>query len=604
MGIFYLLSLFPSLAWASPQPYHCRCRPHQSCWPSPEEWDALNASINGNLVAVRPVAAVCHDGGAQSEACQTVQEQWSNSTWRASQPGAVQFANWEAWPERNQTCHIETPFDQACGQGRISRYSTVAKSTSDIQETVHFAKEHDLRLAIKNSGHCFLGRSTAPESLQLLMNGLKDIDIVDDFVPEGAPSGQSEGPAVTIAAGVSLQELYRALGDKKRVAVAGASHTVGAAGGYIQGGGHSFLGPWKGMASDNALQFTVVTANGDLVVASDYQNSDLFWALRGGGGGTFGVVVDVTVRTFDEAPVIFSNLNITTASGHPDFWKAMVQFHAHIPALNDAGGAGYYYVFPELPWVDNTTISGFTATLMFPNQTDVAKVNRAFAPLLTRLNGTAAVATQYAAVQLPDINTLISNVLLTGDADSTGGTALVGSRLFSRDLLLSQAGPERLVSALKSVLTEFGGVATGHIVAGGAVAGGTVGEKGQKVDSALHPAWREAATHITIGATWDPYASLAEQEAIRKNLTEVEVEKLRSVEGADKMGAYLNEANAYEKNFQSSFWGSNYPRLYAIKQKWDPTGLFIARSGVSSEDWDAEGLCRVGEGHRLDHYQL
>jgi hypothetical protein len=124
------------------------------------------------------------------------------------------------------------------------------------------------------------------------------------------------------------------------------------------------------------------------------------------------------------------------------------------------------------------------------------------------------------------------------------------------------------------------------------VAGGSVAKNGRNIDSALNPAWREAATHITIGASWGPNASLAEQEAIRKNLTDVEVERLRSVEGADKMGAYLNEANAYEKDFQSSFWGSNYPRLYAIKQKWDPEGLFITRSGVGSENWDAEGLCR------------
>jgi FAD/FMN-containing dehydrogenase len=90
---------------------------------------------------------------------------------------------------------------------------------------------------------------------------MKDILFVDDFMPKGAPEGGSEGPAVTIAAGVALQELYAALGKRGRIAVAGAAHTVGAAGGYIQGGGHSFLGPWKGMASDNALQFTVVTAD-------------------------------------------------------------------------------------------------------------------------------------------------------------------------------------------------------------------------------------------------------------------------------------------------------------------------------------------------------
>lgn len=83
----------------------------------------------------------------------------------------------------------------------------------------------------------------APESLQILTNGMKDIEILKDFKPKGAPSGKSEGPAVTLAAGVSLQELYRALSKEKRVVVAGAAHNVGAAGGYIQGGGQSFLGP-------------------------------------------------------------------------------------------------------------------------------------------------------------------------------------------------------------------------------------------------------------------------------------------------------------------------------------------------------------------------
>lgn len=297
--------------------------------------------------------------------------------------------------------------------------------------------------------------------------------------------------------------------------------------------------------------------------------------------------MDVTLRTFDEAPVVMSNLNITTPSGNPSFWEAMTQFHAHLPALNDAGGAGYYYIFPQLPLTGNTTVSGFTIALFFPNLTNVTKVDQVFAPLLRSLNSTAAVETQYRALSLPNINTLISGVLLRSDADETGSIALVGSRLFSRDLLVSKDGPGRLVSTLRSLLNASGKIATGHIVAGG-----TVAQNRGKIDSALNPAWREAAAHITIGASWDPNASLAEQEAIRKNLTDVEVEQLRSVEGANKMGAYLNEANAYEKGFQSSFWGSNYHRLYAIKQKWDPAGLFITRSGVGSEDWDAEGLCR------------
>lgn len=84
---------------------------------------------------------------------------------------------------------------------------------------------------------------------------------MDDFVPNGAPENKSEGPAVHLAAGVQLPELYAAVARQNRTVVVGSSHSVGAAGGYIQGGGHSPFGAWKGLASDNALEFELVVAN-------------------------------------------------------------------------------------------------------------------------------------------------------------------------------------------------------------------------------------------------------------------------------------------------------------------------------------------------------
>ncbi|KAF7593112.1 hypothetical protein BBP40_011991, partial [Aspergillus hancockii] len=563
--------------------------------PSVSEYDwhshamPCGCSINGNLVAVRPVAAVCHEGGANSSACQEVTASWKNSTWRAAQPGAVQWENWEALPEQNQTCYIESPRDIPCGQGRISLYSALAKSAFDVQATVKFAKEHNLRLVIKNSGHDFLGRSSAPESLQILTNGMKAIRFVDSFKPTGAVGSKDEGPAVTIAAGVSLQDLYAAVAAENRTVVAGTSHTVGAAGGYVQGGGHSALGPWKGMGSDNALEFTAVTANGEIVVANEFQNKDLFWALRGGGGGTFSVVVSVTLRTFDEAPVILANLNITTSMGNPRFWDAVADFHAALPSLNDAGGAGYYFILPDIDF-ENSSLSAMIAMLIFPNQTDTKRIDRLYAPLLSKLNGTVGIITQYAANPLPSIGFLYSNILNKGTSDETSGASFLGSRLFSRDILVSRDGPKKLSSALRSLRTPPGQPILGHVVAGGAVA-----DNAGKIDSALNPAWRKAITHIVITRGWNSTATLAEQEAVRKNLTDVEVPILRAVEGHHKMGAYVNEANPYETDFQASFWGNNYPKLLKIKNKWDPEGLFVVRRGVGSEEWDEWGICRTGK---------
>lgn len=300
--------------------------------------------------------------------------------------------------------------------------------------------------------------------------------------------------------------------------------------------------------------------------------------------------MSVTVRTFDDAPLILANFNITTSAGNPQYWDAVTAFHASLPKINDAQGGGYYWIAPDTKLTENTSVSALTQVFIFPNRTDTAQIDRLYAPLISKLNGTTDVHTQYASYLIPNVGFFFSNIALTGNSDQTGGMSLLGSRLFSRDLLSSNNGSRKLTAALRSIRVGPGSAIIGHLVAGGAVA-----NNAGKVDSALNPAWRRAITHIVIPSGWKPNATLAEQEAVKKNLTNVEVPILRSVEGTDKMGAYLNEANAYESEFQSSFWGENYQRLLEIKKKWDPESLFVVRRGVGSEEWDEWGLCRVGK---------
>ncbi|KAM3548458.1 hypothetical protein MY1884_009170 [Beauveria asiatica] len=279
----------------------CRCRPNDPCWPSQNQWASLNAS-------------------ALSE----------SSVWRDQNPGAVQWTNWEAWPERNETCSFSLPRDVPCRQGRVPLFSVVAETAQHIQEAVRFPASHNIRLAIKNTGHCFLGRSSAPESIQIATYKMKKMEFVDDFVPE-ASRNKSMGSALTLGAGVVLMDIYSETTKRNLTAVFGLSHTVGAAGGYIQGGGHSPLGPWKGMASDNALQFEVVTAD-----------VNLFWALRGGGGGTFGVAVSITIRTFPDVPALALMSDIAFLGPADDrFWDVLAALHQRLPGLADVGGSGY-----------------------------------------------------------------------------------------------------------------------------------------------------------------------------------------------------------------------------------------------------------------------
>ncbi|CAG8760219.1 9747_t:CDS:2, partial [Acaulospora colombiana] len=106
-------------------------------------------------------------------------------------------------------------------------------------------------------------------------------------------------------------DVYKAADEHSVVVVGGGSYSVGAAGGWILGGGHSSLSPQYGLGVDNVVQFEVVTPDGELRTVNAYKNKDLFWALRGGGPG-FGVVTKVTYRTH---PAITSiarlSLNVT-----------------------------------------------------------------------------------------------------------------------------------------------------------------------------------------------------------------------------------------------------------------------------------------------------
>lgn len=244
---------------------------------------------------------------------------------------------------------------------------------------------------------------------------------------------------------------------------------------------------------------------------------------------------------------------------------------------------------PEMPLLgDAISISGMTVVMHFPNMTDKARIDDLFDPLVKTLRSNNGVTALYQSKHVPNIATLIKDALNPGGKEDVGGIKRGSSRLYSRDLLTSPSGADRLVSALRSLHFNPGETVLGNIVAGGAVAANA-----DRVDSALNPAWREALLHLVIERRWAADATLKEQNVVKANITDVEVPILRGVEGAEAMGAYLNEADADETDFQASFWGENYPELYRLKQKWDPTGLFIARKGVGSEDWDDEGLCRV-----------
>lgn len=223
------------------------CTASQKCWPSPFTWSAFNASINGHLVAPRPPAWPCHDPNYDEAACEVVKAQWFDPFWRANQTGAMQDPVWES-PD----CGISSPRNVTCKQGFVPTYAVVAHEASDVSKAVAFAGQHNLRLVVKNTGHDYLGRSSAAGSLSIWLHQLKGMNFTDSFTAAGCSGRTSGVPAVTLGAAEQWLDVYQAANERNITIVGGAARSVGAAGGWVQGGGHGLLGGLYGLAQ----QFT------------------------------------------------------------------------------------------------------------------------------------------------------------------------------------------------------------------------------------------------------------------------------------------------------------------------------------------------------------
>ncbi|KAG8761948.1 hypothetical protein FRC12_009258 [Ceratobasidium sp. 428] len=237
-------------------------------------------------------------------------------------------------------CDIESPRNVTCDQGFIPTYSVAAAGADDISKAVKFASKNNVKLVVKNTGHDYLGRPSGTGTLSVWTHQLKDINFADSFTPSGCPGNDVGVPAVTVGAGTQWLNVYEAANEHNVLVVGGGARSVGAAGGWLQGGGHSPLGGLYGMGVDNVLQFTVVKANGDTVSANRCKNKDLFWALRGGGGSTYGIALDVTYKThppLKNAIGVTFGIN-TTDSGQ--MIEAFKVFMCSLPTIMDKVGGG------------------------------------------------------------------------------------------------------------------------------------------------------------------------------------------------------------------------------------------------------------------------
>ncbi|RYP80180.1 hypothetical protein DL769_002593 [Monosporascus sp. CRB-8-3] len=192
-----------------------------------------------------------------------------------------------------------------------------------------------------------MGKSAGEGALALWTRHLRLVEVPDPNSPEYS------GPATRMGAGVRGLEAYTAAASHGLRVVGGFCPTVGVVGGYSQGGGYGpgLTGPMSsqyGLGADQALEWEVITPIGEHVVATPWQHSDLYWALSGGGPGTYGVVLSLTVRAHPDGAIGGASLAFSTAGIEKgDFWASFKTWQGLLPSLAGAGGTAGYTVMKD-----------------------------------------------------------------------------------------------------------------------------------------------------------------------------------------------------------------------------------------------------------------
>jgi hypothetical protein len=563
-----------------------RVRPGDPAWPSAASWAKLKEDVGGNLIEVHPLFGACESAPNGAD-CLDALKNTDNPFYIGDQPGGTQVCGWfDAW----------TPASSA--------FAVKGRNAADVAAAVNFARDKNLRIVVKGTGHSYLGTSSAPDSLLVWTRGMNAVRLHDSFVGQGCEGKVAPVPAVTAEAGAVWIDLYTAVTtDAGRYVQGGGCTDVGVAG-LVQSGGFGSFSRGFGTAASGLLEAEIVTADGAIRVANACTNPELFWALKGGGGGSWGVVTSLTLRTHDLPQFMGSAWGTVKAQSDEAFRKLIARFISFYTAnlLNPTWGEQVHFA------PDNT----FEIS-MSSHGLDRQSAQAVWKPFFNWITASAndyvisdeLGASGHEARRMwdPEQNPSMTrdpragapkhHGWWKGDQDQVGAFLNGYDSLWLPARLLHEDAGRRVIDALfagsrhKKIELHFNKGLGGSSPAAVAAA----------LDTATNPAVTEAFALAIIAdgqkgaypgeprATIDLEAACKDARAI--DLAAAELRKI-----APTAGSYVSESNFFNRNWQRDYWGGNYSRLQAIKAKYDPGGLFFVHHGVGSEDWSADGFTR------------
>lgn len=578
-----LLSRFAASAGSVAARPARRVRPGEPGWPDPAEWAKLGKSVGGRLVKVKPPFTVCAPDPASASCANLFQNSLHDPFYIDESVALTQTLGWtDAWTSEP------------------SAYAVLAQSSADVAAAVNFARENRVRLVVKGGGHSYTGASNAPHSLLIWTRpNLRAIELHDGFVPQGAAGLVEPETAVSVGAGAIWMDAYDAVTTKAgRYVQGGGCTTVGVAG-LVQGGGFGSFSKGFGTAAANLLEAEVVTADGTVRVANAVQHPDLFWALKGGGGGTFGVVTRLTLRTH-ALPDFFGVVSATIGAGSDAAYQALVEqvisFYRE-SLLNPRWGEQIHFGPGRV----------ITVGMAFQGLTQ-AQAEQTWAPLF---NWVTAQTADYKFLAEPAFLTVPARDLWNADVvgqipdfivrddlpgapkdyfyfkTNAGEVGQVKHAFQSTWLSQRLLDPERR-PALVDALVRASQIWQVSLHCNKGLAGAPANAVRWTQDTSMNPAVLDSFALAITGASEGPaYPGIPGHEPnvaqgrLEAKLVAAATAPLKAL--AERPASYVNETDYFQDDWQTAFWGDHYARLRQVKHRYDPGGLFRVHHGVGTE---------------------
>jgi hypothetical protein len=430
--------------------------------------------------------------------------------------------------------------------GRIDqrpRFVVMANGTADVATSLRFAQEHGIPFTVRGGGHSAAGYCLNSSGMVLDLSLMRAIRL------------NEKNRHVHVQMGALWNDVYLFLmaTGTGLIPIGGGCPTVGIPG-FMQGGGYSFVSRSYGLSVDNLLELTIVTADGEVRRISESSNTkeerDLFWACRGGGGGNFGVVVEMEILVHQpNTPQMFTGqyrYHVDQAQEVLGFYNQWVE---SLP--NEMAVYGIWGTQPD-PADSTKIIKTFGFTAIFNG--DFAEGAALAEPLL----GFNPLTVQMTRFTLPEFEIV------------NGRTTLVDRRnaYIRSGMMAPRAFDSTVVEIMKNYMDAAPSPSTFMVWTH---AGGKISDYPADSTSFAH---RGARFVPEVKAIWDGNL------ATRTNV-EWAYHFYRDLR-PHFIGAYVNYIDPLLPHWAAEYYGDHYTRLVEVKRYWDPQNFFHFQQGVGS----------------------